>query len=183
MIFSSNQQEKLFKNKISPEYVEEMNGTVAGMNKAGKKVTYDEMLFMNGFVDMLWYWWPQHKTAEESIRPGCSAFIATGDATKNGKIVMAHNTWTGYALGRFCNIIIEIVPEKGNRILMQSKGPCIYSVTDFFITEAGLVGTETTIGRLQRFQPERHTRIRKSKKGDAVRKQHRRMGRDYDKEK
>jgi len=137
---------KLFKNKISPEYTEEMNGTVAGMNKAGKKVTCDEILFMNGFIDILWYWWPQHKSAEESTRPGCSAFIAAGEATAGGKIVMAHNTWTGYALGRFDNIIIEIVPEKGNRILMQSKGPCIYSVTDFFITGAGLIGTETTIG-------------------------------------
>ncbi len=142
---------KLFKNKISPEYTEEMNGTATGMNKAGKKVTYDEILFMNGFVDILWYWWPQHKSAEESTHPGCSAFIATGKATAGGKIVMAHNTWTSYALGMFDNIIIEIIPEKGNRILMQSKGPCIYSVTDFFITGAGLIGTETTIGNFKGF--------------------------------
>jgi hypothetical protein len=29
---------------------------------------------------------------------------------------------------------------------MQSWGPSIYSTTDFFVTDAGLVGTETTIG-------------------------------------
>jgi hypothetical protein len=142
---------KLFKNKISPEYTEEMNGTAAGMNKAGKKVTGGEILFMNGFIDILWYWWPQHKSAEESTRPGCSAFIATGDATADGKIVMTHNTWINYAMGRFCNIVVDIAPEKGHRILMQSFGPCIYSATDFFITDVGLVGTETTIGNFKGF--------------------------------
>jgi hypothetical protein len=64
---------------------------------------------------------------------------------------MAHNTWDSYADGRFCNIIVDIVPEKGSRILMQSWGPCIYSCTDFFITSAGLVGTETTIGDFKGF--------------------------------
>ena len=40
-----------FKNKIPKEYVEEIRGMVAGMEKAGGKVTYEEMLFMNGFID------------------------------------------------------------------------------------------------------------------------------------
>jgi len=139
---------KLFKGKISKEYIEEMRGMVAGMEKAGKEITYEQMLFMNGFVDILWYWWPEEK---ESMGPGCSAFIAAGDATADGEIVMGHNTWSHYALFRFCNIIIDIVPDKGHRILMQSWGPCIYSVTDFFITGAGLIGTETTIGGFSGF--------------------------------
>ena len=149
--FFVNSARKLFKNKISPEYTEEINGTVAGMNKAGKKVTFDEMLFMNGFFEVLWYWWPENKNFDEMTRPGCSAFIATGDATVDGKIVMAHNTWINYAIGRFCNIVVDITPEKGHRILMQSFGPSIYSATDFFITDAGLVGTETTIGSFKGF--------------------------------
>jgi len=138
---------KLFKNKVSKEYIEEMKGMVAGMERAGRKVTFEEMLFMNGFID-IWYWWPQEK---KSRGDGCSAFIATGDATADGEIVMAHNSWAGYALGRFCNIILDIVPERGHRILMQSWGPCIYSATDFFITGAGLIGTETTIGGFNGF--------------------------------
>ncbi len=142
---------KLFQNKVSREYVEEINGTVAGMNKAGKKVVYDEMLFMNSFFELLWYWWPENKNFDEMVRPGCSAFIATGDATKNSKIVMTQNTWISYAMGRFCNIVVDIAPEKGHRILMQSFGPSIYSATDFFITGAGLVGTETTIGNFKGF--------------------------------
>ena len=146
--FFVNAAARLFKNKVSKEYVEEMKGMVAGMERAGKRITFDQMLFLNGFIDVLWYWWPEQK---ESKGPGCSAFIATGEATADGKIVMAHNTWAGYPDGRFCNIIIEIVPDKGHRILMQSWGPCIYSGTDFFITSAGLIGTETTIGGFNGF--------------------------------
>ncbi len=64
---------------------------------------------------------------------------------------MANNSWASYAELRLCNIIVDIVPDKGNRILMQSWGPAIYSVTDFFVTSAGLVGTETTIGGFDGF--------------------------------
>ncbi|MHC4630876.1 MAG: C45 family peptidase, partial [Planctomycetota bacterium] len=127
---------KLFRGKVSKEYIEEMKGMVAGM------------LFLNGFIDICWYWWPQKK---ESMGPGCSAFIATGESTADGKIVIAHNTWSGYADTQFCNIIVDIAPDNGHRILMQSWGPLIYSGTDFFITSAGLVGTETTIGGFSGF--------------------------------
>ncbi len=144
----------VFKDKVPPEYMEEIKGMVSGMEKAGKKVTVEEMLFMNGFIDILWHWWPQQQESEKVPSPGCSAFIATGDATADGKIVMAHNSWYLYALLRFCNIIVDLAPETGHRILMQSWGPCLYSATDFFITEAGLMGTETTIGEFKGFDPE-----------------------------
>lgn len=146
--FFAKHAARLFKGKISREYIEEMKGMVAGIRRRGKEVTFDQMIFMNGFIDMAWYWWPKEK---KSMGPGCSAFIATGDATADGKIVMAHNTWTDYATGRFSNIIVDIVPDKGHRILMQSWGPLIYSGTDFFITSAGLIGTETTIGSFKGF--------------------------------
>jgi len=142
---------ELFKGKVSQEYVEEMQGMVEGMRAAGKEVNYDQMLFMNGFVDIAWYWYPQEKDKIREGGPGCSAFIAGGDATSDGSIVMAHNSWSSYADLRFCNVIVDIVPEKGNRILMQTWGPSIYSMTDFFITSAGLMGTETTIGGFKGF--------------------------------
>ncbi len=142
---------RLFKTNVPAEYVQEMRGMVAGMERAGKKVTYEQMLYMNGFLDILWYWWPQQKKRSAGDHPGCSAFIATGDATADGRIVMAHNSWVGYAQGKSANIIIDIVPERGHRILMQSWGPCIYSATDFFLTGAGLIGTETTIGEFEHF--------------------------------
>lgn len=145
---------KLFKDKVSEEFVKEMKGMVAGMRKSGKKVTFEDMLFMNGFIDVLWHWWPQEQQKAKQPGPGCSAFIATGNATADGNIVMAHNSWYFYAILRFCNIIVDIVPNHGHRILMQSWGPCLYSATDFFITGAGLIGTETTIDNFSGFDPQ-----------------------------
>lgn len=142
---------KLFKNKVPEEYVDEMKGMVAGIKKTGREITYEQMLFMNGFIDILWHWYPQQKGDHKKPEPGCSAFIATGDVTADGKIVMAHNSWYFYNILCFCNIIIDLVPEQGNRILIQSWGPCLYSGTDFFITSAGLMGTETTIGGFSGF--------------------------------
>jgi hypothetical protein len=142
---------QLFKGKITKEYVAEMQGMAAGMAKAGQSITYDEILFLNGYIDLVLYWWPAEKDKEKEGKPGCSAFIATGKQTADGKIVMAHNTWGEYADGQFCNIMIDLTPATGNRILMQSWGPLLYSGTDFFITGAGLMGTETTIDGFKGF--------------------------------
>ena len=45
----------------------------------------------------------------------------------------------------------QLLPEKGHRILMQTEAGLIHSGTDFFITDAGLVGSETTIGGFSSF--------------------------------
>jgi hypothetical protein len=142
---------RLFRDKIPAEYAAEMRGIAAGMHRARKEVTYEQILYMNGFIDILWYWWPLERQRLRDDHPGCSAFIATGDATAGGKIVMAHNSWCPYTLGKSANIILDIVPQSGHRILMQTWGPAIYSGTDFFITDAGLIGTETTIDAFEGF--------------------------------
>ena len=58
---------------------------------------------------------PPSATAPEH----CSAFVATGSYTQDGKVVIAHNDWTDYMDGERWNIIFDIVPAKGNRILMD----------------------------------------------------------------
>lgn len=68
---------------------------------------------------------------------------------------MAHNSWCPYWLAKSANIIMDIVPQQGHRILMQTWGPCIYSGTDFFITGAGIIGTETTIDAFEGFNGRR----------------------------
>jgi hypothetical protein len=70
--------------------------------------------------------------------------------TADGEIVLGHNTMTGYDDG-FVNVIIDIVPSTGHRILMQTCPGWIHSGSDFFITDAGLVGSETTIGGFNGF--------------------------------
>jgi hypothetical protein len=49
------------------------------------------------------------------------------------------------------NVILDLQPNKGHRILMQATPGWIHSGTDFFITDAGLVGSETTIGNFTGF--------------------------------
>ncbi len=144
--------DSLFAGKIPAEYEEEMRGMTAGMRKAGKEMTYRQMLMLCSFIDLYWYWW---SVAEESYNEGgpggCSAFVATGDATSDGKIVLGHNTWTPFDLCQYANILIDIKPAKGSRIFMQTWGATLFSGTDFFITDAGIVGCETTIGGFDRF--------------------------------
>jgi hypothetical protein len=58
---------------------------------------------------------------------------------------MAHNTWYDFIFGQNFSIIADINPDKGKRILMQTLPGCLASMSDFFATSGGLVGTETTI--------------------------------------
>ena len=39
----------------------------------------------------------------------CSAFVATGSYTKDGKVIIAHNDWTSYLDGARWTIIFDIV--------------------------------------------------------------------------
>ena len=70
--------------------------------------------------------------------------------TKDGGVVLGHNTMGGF-LDPFSNVILDIQPAKGHRILMQTTAGWIHSGTDFFITDAGLVGSETTISGYEEF--------------------------------
>ena len=138
--------DKMFTPKIDEEFISEIKGIAAGTSEAGVEITYQELIAWNGFAELLGYWWPEVKGEEPRNKDKCSALIATGNVTKDGEIVMTHNSWDGYAIGDSFNIILDIKPEEGHRILMQSLPGFIHSGTDFFVTDAGLIGTETTIG-------------------------------------
>jgi hypothetical protein len=83
----------------------------------------------------------------------CTAFMAVGKYTKDGKIVCGHNSFDNFIDGQFCNVMLDITPsEKGsNRIIMQSAPGWISSGTDFYVTSNGLICTETTIGGFIKF--------------------------------
>ncbi len=137
---------------IDPENRMELQGIVEGMTAAGLPTTYDEIVTYNAELELEWYWWP---LASKKITDGtdlvkkpkqsCSSFIATGRMTRDGGIVLGHNTMDDY-VEALANVVIDIMPVKGHRILMQTQPGWIHSGTDFFITDAGLVGSETTIG-------------------------------------
>lgn len=81
----------------------------------------------------------------------CTAFMAVGSYTKDGKIVCAHNSFDNFIDGQYFNIMLDIAPNKGHRILMQAAPGCISSGTDFYVTSSGLICTETTIGGFNKF--------------------------------
>jgi hypothetical protein len=58
---------------------------------------------------------------------------------------MGHETFDDFWTGQFENIILDIKPSKGFAMVMQASPAYIDSMTDFFITSAGIVGSETTI--------------------------------------
>ncbi len=83
----------------------------------------------------------------------CSAFVAVGSYTRDGKVVIAHNNWTEYKDGSRWNIIFDIAPSEGYRILMDGMPGLIHSGDDFGVNSAGLAITETTIGHFTGFDP------------------------------
>jgi hypothetical protein len=75
----------------------------------------------------------------------CSAFAATGPATRDGKMVIGHVTWWPLTLAEQTNVMLDVKPARGHRVLMQSYPGGIESGTDWYQNDAGLVLTETTI--------------------------------------
>jgi hypothetical protein len=82
----------------------------------------------------------------------CSAFIAVGSYTKDGKIVCAHNTFDNFIDGQYFNVVITIVPSSGHRIMFQGAPGYIFSGTDFFTSSSGIFGTETTLGGFNAYE-------------------------------
>jgi Phospholipase B. len=66
---------------------------------------------------------------------------------------MAHNNWIDYLIGRHWNIMIDLKPAAGHRILMDSFPGFIHSGDDFYVTDAGLMATETTMSDFKGFDP------------------------------
>ena len=141
-----------------PEFYEEMLGFAEGAS-----MSVDEVVAWNNYFTLTEGWWA-NMPEEESIairgsatsntsssREGgaaerCSAFIAVGDWTADGKIVCAHNNFSNFIDGQLAKYVVDLKPTKGNRILMMGFPGWIWSGTDFFVTSAGIIGTETTIG-------------------------------------
>jgi hypothetical protein len=135
--------------KDFPELYEEMVGITEGLNDAKCKTTIDEIIAWN-FYCSIPYWYStiseSHTSKEGGATDKCSAFMAVGDWTQDGKIVCAHNSFCDFVDGQFNYIVLDIKPDKGHRMIMQTSPCWIWSGTDFFVTSKGIIGTETTIG-------------------------------------
>lgn len=144
---------------IEQEYREELQGIVDGANAKGVKLDLWDVVALNGAEE--WEYYVKQYDKEHGIQPPvslvapehCSAFVATGSYTKDGKIVIAHNNWTSYLDGQRWTIIFDIVPAKGSRMLMDGLAGSIHSADDFVVNAAGILITETTIGHFSGYDP------------------------------
>jgi len=144
---------------IEPEYRDELQGITDGATAKGVKLDLWDVVALNAAEEWDYYvkqYDKDHgiKSPDSLVAPDhCSAFVATGSYTKDGKVVIAHNNWTSYLDGARWTIIFDIVPAKGNRMLMDGLPGIIHSADDFVINSAGIAITETTIGSFSGYDP------------------------------
>jgi phospholipase B-like protein len=140
---------------IDPEYQQELAAIAEGVQAKGIKLDVWDIVALNGTMELSEYYVPwlnkQHTSNKPKVHaPGnCSAFIATGSYTRDGKIVIAHNNWSSYAEGSRWTMMFDIQPANGHRILMDGVPGMITSNDDFGINDAGIVLSETTITQFE----------------------------------
>ena len=145
---------------IEAQYREELLGIAEGLKAKNVNLDINDVVALNAWLELSPYytnWYDkQHKLA--GVKPPtpehCSAFVATGSYTKDGKVVIAHNNWTEYKEGSRWNIIFDIVPAQGHRILMDGMPGLIHSGDDYGVNDSGIAITETTIGYFSGFNPD-----------------------------
>ena len=152
---------KMLWPKIDQEYQEELTGITEGLKAHGVSMDIDDVVALNAFEELPDYYVPwynsQHRlaSAPHLVSPGnCSAFVATGRYTRDHKIVIAHNNWTGYLDGERWRIIFDIAPQHGHRILMDGFPGVIISDDDFGVNSSGIMVTETTITQFVGWDPD-----------------------------
>lgn len=156
---------------IDAEYQQELQGIADGAKAHGDDLDVYDIVALNAFLEVPDYYVPWLNKREKQARlpnlkaPGhCSAFIATGSYTKDHQIVMAHNNWTGYLDGERWVMIFDIVPQHGQRILMDGFPGVITSDDDFGVNAAGMMITETTITQFEGWEPNGKPEFMRSRK-------------------
>jgi hypothetical protein len=136
---------------IEQEYREELQGIAEGLNAQGVNLDVWDVVTMNASQEWSYYVAEYDKAHKIASLPTvaapehCSAFVAVGSYTKDGRVVIAHNNWTNYLDGSRWTIAFDIAPAHGYRLLMDGLPGLIHSGDDFGLNAAGIVITETTI--------------------------------------
>src|SRR5947209_8134788 len=147
--------------KTDPEYQLELAGIVDGARAKGAKFDVWDLVAYNAAMELPGYYipWLDKKEGKAVPRPikspaeRCSAFVATGSWTKDGRPVMVHSNWTTYIDGARWRVIMDIQPAQGHRLIQDGLPGIIVSDDDFGINDAGLMVTETTISGFSGWDP------------------------------
>jgi hypothetical protein len=156
----------LFLRRYQKEYLEEMKGIADGASAAGaafdgRPLDLIDIVALNA--------WPELDTLDSALeatptgleglrcptaRPRtpvkpkparCSAFAATGPATRDGKVVFGHITMFSLYPCSFYNVWLDVKPARGHRVLMQTYPGGVQSGLDYYLNDAGLLICETTL--------------------------------------
>src|ERR1022692_2485476 len=104
--FFRNAAQNMMWPHIEREYREELQGITDGVNshgvKPGMKIDLWDVVALNAAEE--WEYYVKEYDRAHGIKSAaslgvpehCSAFVATGSYTKDGKVVLAHNNWTNY---------------------------------------------------------------------------------------
>lgn len=179
------ESDALFLRGYDEEYLTEMKGIADGA--AGAKAQYDgrpldllDIVTVNSAIDLgqlhdAMEVTPHALTGESFLAAEqemqikeenhkCSAFAATGPATADGQVVFGQLfMWSGYT-GVHWNVICDIQPTDGYRLVYQTFPGGIHSGADFYINSAGIVIGETTTAQTP-YEPDstpQSNRIRKA---------------------
>ena len=158
----------VFLRKFDEEYLLEMKGIADGAAKAGAKVDgrpvdFLDVVTMNSSIDLDYARSALRSTPhpltgrsfltseDEAKIPErahkCSSFVATGSATKDGRPVFGQIfMWAGYT-GVHFNVLADVVPAKGHRLVYQTYPGGLHSGTDFYMNSAGILIGETTVAQ------------------------------------
>ena len=156
----------LMLRKFDPEYLEEMRGIADGADKAGAlsnghPLDLLDIATVNSAVDIGQLGGALNVTStplsgrsfnkeEEEANAAerlhkCSSFLANGPATSDGKIVFAQLfMWGGYT-GVHWDVICDVQPARGHRLVYETFPGGIHSGADFYINDAGIMIGETTV--------------------------------------
>lgn len=169
--FYRDASRKMLWPHIDEEYQQELEGIAKGAQSKGVRLDVWDIVALNGAIELPDYYVPwlnkrDHAMNAPRILPEghCSAFIATGSFTKDGKIVVAHNNWSTYAEGERWTVMFDIQPEHGHRMVMDGEPGVITSQDDFGVTDAGLIITETTITQFIGWNPDGKPEFVRSRK-------------------
>ncbi|MBV8069163.1 MAG: peptidase C45 [Acidobacteriaceae bacterium] len=147
--------EKFLWPQVPAEYRQELQGIADGLKAHGSKLDVMDVVVMNASLELPYYYdvvaRQQGKPGDVKIGEHCSAFVATGSYTKDGRIVMGHNIWTDYVTGSRWNMVFDIVPASGHHLIMDGVPGLIHSGDDFGMNDAGILITETTISNFHGF--------------------------------
>ena len=156
---------------VEREYRDELQGIASGLAARRVKLDLWDVVAINAYPEWGYYTRVYDKQHSVSSPPAagaaehCSAFVATGSYTRDGRVIMAHNNWTSYLGGERWTVIFDIVPASGHHVLMDGLPGLIHSGDDFGINSAGILITETTISGFSGYDPNGIPEFVRARKG------------------